>query len=727
MNPSTSGGSPHVWKFFRTGGLEQVLLETADDLRHLRELDQKLWVALSCPVRGLEIDERTLALIDTDHDGRIRVPELLAAVEWAVARLRDPGVLLNGGGVLPLEAIIDEGAEGGLLRAAARRLLARPGRLAGAPAGALTVDDVADPAKLFAGEACNGDGVVPPQAAEDPVVQALIRDILATVGGTPDRSGAQGVTAAQAAAFQQAVSEHVAWLDAGAAAGVSPLGEGTGAAVAAVRAVRAKVEDFFARCRMAAFDGRALAALNRPEAEYLAVAAKELALNSAELAAFPLARVAAGAALPLVEGVNPAWAAALAELRRAAVAPLLEPGKSTLTEEEWRGLTARLAAHEAWLDRRAGVAVEKLGAARVRALGAGLGRRELEALIARDLAQAGEFQALGDVARLVRYARDLRTLLHNFVNFADFYARDRQAVFQAGRLFLDSRSTALCVRVDGPNPLAAMSKAYIAYCQCTRAGGPPLTIAACFTQGDSDYLFVGRHGVFYDRQGRDWDAVITSIVENPISIRQAFWAPYKKFIRLVEEQVAKRAAAADGAAGAKLAGTAEQVAHLDKAKPEAAPKKIDVGAVAAIGVAITGAISALTLILGYVFGMKAWQYPLVLLGLVAVISGPSMMIAWLKLRQRTLGPILEGSGWAVNGRVKINLPLGSALTDLAQLPPRSERLLNDPYEDKDAARRTRRLIILLVFLVLAGAAIFVRWDRLHRGHYFWEAPVKVAQ
>jgi hypothetical protein len=613
-----------------------------------------------------------------------------------------------------------------LLHAAARRLVTRPGRPAGLPAEALTVDDVADLTKLFACDACNGDGVVPPEAVEDPVVQALVRDILATVGGTPDRSGVQGVTAAQAAAFQQEVAAHAAWLEAGAAPGVVPLGDGTGAAVAAVRAVRGKVEDYFARCRLVAFDARALAALNRSEADYQAVAAKELAAGTAEVAAFPLARVAAGAPLPLAEGVNPAWVGALAELRRAAVTPLLGAAKTTLTEDDWRGLTAALAGHEAWLDRKAGGVVEKLGPARVRALAAGLGRRDLEALIARDLSHAAEFQALGDVARLVRYARDLRTLLRNFVNFADFYARDRQAVFQAGRLFLDSRSTSLCVRVDGPNPLAAMSKAYIAYCQCTRAGSPPLTIAACFTQGDSDYLFVGRHGVFYDRQGRDWDAVITSIVENPISIRQAFWAPYKKFIRFVEEQVAKRAAAADGAAQARLAGTAEQVAQLDKAKPEPAPKKVDVGAVAAIGVAITGAISALTLILGYVFGMKAWQYPLVLLGLITVVSGPSMIIAWLKLRQRTLGPILEGSGWAVNGRVKINLPLGSALTDMAQLPPRAERLLNDPYEDKDAARRTRRLVIVLVLLVLAGLAILVRWDRLHRGHYFWQAPTQVA-
>ena len=56
---------------------------------------------------------------------------------------------------------------------------------------------------------------------------------------------------------------------------------------------------------------------------------------------------------------------------------------------------------------------------------------------------------------------------------------------------------------------------------------------------------VGRNGIFYDRKGRDWDATITKIIDNPISIRQAFWSPYKKVVRMIEEQVAKRAAAAD--------------------------------------------------------------------------------------------------------------------------------------------------------------------------------------
>jgi hypothetical protein len=250
-----------------------------------------------------------------------------------------------------------------------------------------------------------------------------------------------------------------------------------------------------------------------------------------------------------------------------------------------------------------------------------------------------------------------------------------------------------------------------------------MNIAACFTQGDSDYLFVGRHGVFYDRKGQDWDATITSIVDSPISIRQAFLSPYKKLLRMIEEQVAKRAAAAEAESNAKLAATAEKTANADKTLP-APPKKVDVGAVAAIGVAITGAISALTLILGYVFQLKAWQYPLVLLGMVVLVSGPSMLIAWLKLRQRTLGPILEGNGWAVNGRVMINIPFGTALTDLAVKPLGSKLSLEDPYEDKAAARQRCRTVVLLVLLALTVSAFWIRYDRNKNGYYFWQpAPI----
>ncbi len=713
--------SPHAWNFFRTGGLDQVSLATGADLLALEHLDQKLWVALSCPVKGLELDERTLALIDSDNDGRVRAPELLAAIKWAAARLKDPGVLLVGAAELPLSAINDATPEGKILVASAKQILANLGKK---DAAAIPVEDAADTAKIFAASALNGDGVIPPEATADAATQTLIKEIIATVGGTPDLAGSTGVTGAQIEKFFADLAAYVVWVEQSAAQDIAILGSATGAAVAALKAVRAKADDFFARTRLAAFDGRALAALNRSETEYLAIAARDLSITAAEVAGFPLSRVAADGSLPLLTGVNPAWAAALATLHTAAVAPVYGVEKTSLTAAEWVALNAKFAAYETWLGGKAGGAVEKLGLDRAKEILGGPGRAALAALLVADAGLAPEFKAISDVERLVRYHRDLRALLHNFVNIADFYSRDRWAIFQAGTLFLDSRSTELCIRVAGANPLAAMSKAYIAYCLCTRAGSPPMTIAACFTQGDSDYLFVGRHGLFYDRAGRDWDTVITSIVDNPISIRQAFWSPYKKFVRMIEEQVAKRAAAAEAASSTKLAAAAEKTANADTAKPAEPPKKVDVGAVAAIGVAISGAVTAMTLILGYVFQLKLWQYPLVLVGLVLVISMPSMIIAWLKLRQRTLGPILEGNGWAVNGRVKINIPFGSALTDLATLPPGAKRSLDDPYEDKEAARQRRNAIALTVVVLLLAAAVFIRWQESKNGRYFWQpAPV----
>src|SRR5258706_8692932 len=112
--------------------------------------------------------------------------------------------------------------------------------------------------------------------------------------------------------------------------------------------------------------------------------------------------------------------------------------------------------------------------------------------------------------------------------------------------------------------------------------------------------------------------------------------------------------------------------------------------------------------------MHIWQIPLIIIGVMLAISTPAVIIAFLKLRQRTLGPILDANGWAINGRVKINIPFGTKLTDIAVLPPGAQRSLDDPYEDKDAARR-RRLVWILV-IVLAAAAGYVRWDRMQRGH-----------
>lgn len=692
----------HRWTFFRAGGFDQVKLSSGEDLRHLRQLDQKLWAALACPIAGLEMDPRTMALIDTDKDARVRAPELLAAVEFACGNLKNPDDLLKGSSTLRLAAIDDRHDEGKALLASARQILTNVGR---AGADTISVEDVSDPVRIFAGTAFNGDGVIPEAAGSDEETRALIRDVIACAGGTPDRSGAVGINADALAAFFTEARAYSAWHAEGEADAprVFPLGaEATGAAAAAVNAIRAKVDDYFTRCRVTAFDTRAAEVINGSADTYAALVGEDLSAANARIAELPLARAAAGRPLPLVGAVNPAHAAAVENLRAAAVIPLQGP-HADLPEAEWRALLDRLAPHEAWLARKPTTRVETLGLPRLRQILAGPGEATVTELLARDKALEAEAAGVEKVERLVRYHRDLARLCTNFVNFEDFYGGARPAIFQFGTLFLDGRACRLSLRVDDPAKhaiMAGLAGAYLAYLDCVRpATGEKTQIVAAFTAGDSDNLMIGRNGVFYDRAGRDWDATITKIVDNPISLRQAFWSPYKKFVRLLEEQVAKRAAAADSVSHAALDAAATSTANIGNTRaPEG--KKIDVGTVAALGVAIGAIGTFATALIGYATGLfrlgpvaTAGAF----LGLILLISMPSVVLAYIKLRKRNLAPILDANGWAVNIRARINVPFGASLSSAARLPSGSRRDTHDRYAERGFPWRTLVVVALLLY------------------------------
>ncbi|MDD5030020.1 MAG: hypothetical protein PHH58_11050 [Rhodoferax sp.] len=586
----------YQWRFFRAGGFDQVQLDRSADLLALGELDQKLWVALSCPVRGIEFDARTLQFIDSDNDGHVRPPELIAAIRWAGARLRDADLLVQGQDGVAAGAIRDDDAAGTLIKAAALALATELGK---SDADVLTVAEA---------------------------------------------SAAQAGHAARALAAWEAAGQDAL-----------PLGDATAAAHALVTELDAKVVDFFTRCDLAAFDERAGALLNASEDALKALAPAALQAGASAISELPLAHVTPAAALPLTGGLNPAWAARVAALQAGVVLPLLGQ-RQELSAAHWQAIKDKLAPYTTWLASKPDPAAE------------GDGVRDLE--------------------KLARYVRDLHPLANNFVSFRDFYTRQGKATFQIGTLYLDGRSCELCVAVNDAAKhaaLAGLSRVCLVYCDCVR-GADKLSVAAAFTAGDSDQLMVGRNGVFYDRQGRDWDATISKIVEHPISLRQAFWSPYKQAARMVGAQLQKMAAAKAKATDDKLGGAAVSVATKGVAGKAEAPPPFDVGKFAgifaAIGLAL-GAIGTMAVsLIGGLLGLKWWQIPLALVGLMLLISGPAVLLAWFKLRSRNLGPILDANGWAVNARARINIPFGTSLTQLAKLPEGAERALTDPYADK---------------------------------------------
>ena len=507
----------------------------------------------------------------------------------------------------------------------------------------------------------------------------------------------------------------VAWLDrADQDPAVRPLGKATLEAAEAVAAVRAKVDDYFTRCRLASFDRRTVAALSPTDSDLAALAGKSLTNDAAEIAQLPLAAIGPDRPLSLSDGLNPAWASKVATLASAAVRPMLGTDKTALTESDWATIEERLEPFVAWQATVPSAALAALTDARLRELHAGTLRQELSALVVRDAALEDQSSQIDLVQKMILFRRDLVRLVRNFVNFSEFYGQ-RRAIFQVGTLYLDGRSCSLCLPVEDAGKHAAvagLARAYLVYCDCTRPAGEKRSIVAVVTGGGTDNLMVGRNGVFYDRKGVDWDCTVTRIIENPISILQAAWAPYKRFVRMIEEQVAKRASAADEEAKQKTQAAAMQTAHVDKSKAEAAaekkpePKKIDVGTVAAIGVAVAGMATFLSSILATFLGLGMWM-PVGALGLLLAISGPSMLIAWLKLRQRNVGPILDANGWSVNALAKINIPFGSALTKVAALPRGARRQLRDPFAQKRSPWG-----LYLTLLVLLGLALLWRLGHL---------------
>ena len=84
--------------------------------------------------------------------------------------------------------------------------------------------------------------------------------------------------------------------------------------------------------------------------------------------------------------------------------------------------------------------------------------------------------------------------------------------------------------------------------------------------------------------------------------------------------------------------------------------------------------------------------------------GPSVILGFFKLRSRNIGMILEACGWAINGRMRINLALARDLTHIGKLPPGSIRIPY-AYAEREARRRSRKTGTVLLGVALVAAAV----------------------
>ena len=706
----------YKWQFENIGGCSRVKIATGQDIAHLDELDTKMWTVLSCPVKGLEIDEKSLRYVDLDADGKIRVNDVVGVSQWATKVLKNPDLLLPGNDAIGIEEINVENEEGQKLAKAAKQILANLGK----EETRISLADTADIAAIFAKTRFNGDGVITPASSDVAEEINAITAAVAKTGGTMDRSGQLGITAPQVEQFYAELKAYSDWC---AAEVPAPFGDKTDAVIAAYQALDAKMKDFFMRNKLAKFSPDSTVALDVQTSRIEAISAENLSVKGDEIAAYPIARITGEAAMDLTAPINPAWAGQFKVLEGVAI----PAGQKTLSEEEWAAIGAQFAAYTAWKGSKAGASVEDLTIATVNELLQQDKKQALLDLVAQDASYKEEADNIEMVDKFLHILRDFYRLLKNFITFHDFYNKEKKlgAIFQSGTLIIDQRACRFCMKVENMpahNATAVTSGLFLVYCDCTtKTSAAKLQIVAAVTVGEIGNLIVGKNALYYDNAGVEWDAVITKVVDNPISVAQAFWSPYRRMSVAVENLISKSAAEKDSkmmadatakinAAPTTLPATPAPAAGADAAapKPAAAPP-FDIakfaGIFAAIGMAVGMIGTALASLAKGLWALTWWQLVLVFLGLMMLISGPAMVLAWLKLRRRNIAPLLNANGWAVNAASKISIPFGETLTDVAKYP---KLKLKDPYAKKGMSAWAKVLVTLLVLAVIAAAVWYFK-------------------
>ena len=544
------------WKFFKSGRIAQVRIDCGADIENLKDLDRKLWTVLSCPLKGLRFDQRTLELLDTDHDGHVRAPEVLAAVEW----LKGKGVDLDS---------------------------------------------------LF---------------KKDPTDEKALADVAAQQAAL-DKAPPSKEDLAAMKAWEEAPSKD---------ASILPFGDDTAAASAALAAVEPVIDEFFA-----------------------------------VPADMPLVTEEADKVLPLKKNLNPKWSAPVAAFASA----VLDKDAESLSRADWAAAKAKLAPYRAWC-------------------------------AAKPVMAADAKAKLEEEEKLLRLKLNFVEFLRNFVNQGGLYDFNSLAIYQTGTLYIDAREMPLTFHVEDAAAHAALagrSECYLLYLKLTRGGGAASRmVCAAVTAGFAGSLWPGKNGVFIDRDGLDWDATVTSVVEKQISLREAFWAPWKKIFTTVAEQAKKFL-------GAKQDAAVSGVTAKATAAPAAAPAdKSGNGAaiassIAAIGIGVGMLGTACAALIGLVAGLPLWKVALGLLCVLLIVSMPSVILTYFRLRRRDIGAILNACGWAVNRPLYFSMKRAKLFTHSAKIPA-SASLARDPYADGHPVRNC--LLVLLLLVALAAGALW---------------------
>jgi hypothetical protein len=668
----------HPFVMENYGGSYQLRIRKADDLAALGMLDDPFWMSTSAPCAHFRCDPVLLERIDRDGNGRINSTEIREAAEWLLHMLENREDVANGSEVLRLDHIDRSHGEGQRLYQTARWLLENLGTQ---DLSAISLSQARARQLLFSQGARNGDGVIPAEGSPDGAMRSFIQDVMMTVGSTPDLSGSPGVDGTLLDTFIENASALLAWhsdlADRDKMHLLLPFGADTPERYGLYRRLTPKADEYFRLCEVVALN--ALLETPAPDTGCAPEVFQSEDNATKYLIEAPLAKPRAERRLPLRETTNPYYSNDLCELTNTVLGPLLGDSFDgvELSHEQWNSIKEAFASYEQWLEAKSGGEVERLGIEKVEGYLKSDLPDQLRRLIEEDLASAEEIATINDLEFLILLQHWLLEICNNFVSFPHLYNPRDRAMFEVGRMIMDGQVFNLNIEVTDINAHSAAAQRsgmYLLYSEVTGGNGDtPFTIVTPVTRGRLTNLGIGKRGVLFDLTGKQWDTRLVRIVENPVNLKEAVLAPFKRIGAIVASTAGKLTASAEQQFQSQITqatttiqtGISEAATAAAAAPPPATspPPPEDSGGPTASGrmrdMLLAGSVTIAALGSSFAYITKtfaAMNRVQLLTGLVialAIILVPTVVVAFFRLRRQNLSAILEASGWAVNAPMRL--------------------------------------------------------------------------
>ena len=708
-----------VTRFARFGRTYQLLIRNVHDLERAVQLDEALWVATAAPITSfIDCDKTFLALLDNDGDGRIIAEDVRGAITWMIQTLRDTSGVETGSTTL-LFASLNESGDGKKIGDAARVALQRLGATDSTRIELAQVRTSLEARKQFpVGE----NGVIVPAATDAEDLKAFLTDVITVTGGADHPSAAKGVDIVTLDKFIELATKWLDWetqglVTDGKPTAIKPLGDATGAAFDLFASLRTKLTQYFAQCELVAFEPSTADKFMTRYGELKTADLADAAKIKALLEESPLAAPRADGALEFGDRLNPEFAAKLAAFRDTVAQPLLGRALTRLTAADVAAVADKLSGYENWLASKPSTEASVLASDKLRGYLAPTFAERTRAIIAtsKDVAEANDLLRL--VEKIVLYQANMIRFCNNFVSMPELFDVRLSAMFEMGTLVMDARRFNLSVKVENRaehSSFAGSGGTFIMYILAVlKNKAETMELAIPVTAGLRGNLIVGKRGIFIDMQGREWNAQIVQILENPISLKEAIVAPFHRIGQMIKSRIEAMQGAAQKnleTAGTTAIATVESAATAPKPPPPPAPAPAPAGgglpvALAGGGIAIAALGSAAAFISQTIASLRYWQVCSLILSAIAAVLVPSLILAWLKLRKRDLSAILEGCTWAINPRLRMT---GKLAKDLTQTPHYPEASIGAPAPSK--LIKTLLWILGVSLVVWFGYTIYLDYE-----------------